>query len=573
MGKLLQYLSEKYAIENIEEVNRRLLELSSLFEISQTLNRSLNLKHILDNVLLIPMGRMMISRGLILLKEGEHLVIANKKGRLEAVPDRIPCPSQSVEQITEHPELVQLSKTVELPLTLPLQSAQELTGVLMLGQKLNREPFTEEELNFLESLASIAATSIQNARRLHQLETMNIALQEKVKQLATVLAVSQEFLTTLNEEEILRRLVDALKHHLNIQQYAVYEAHGDSFVLRSELSSAVPVNTLPARITQALPTVEFLRPRTELEERLLQGGFRIAIPLRYQQEIRAYIFIGLPENKSNYQGTDLYFFQTLANQAIIALHNARLFQESLEKERLEREVSLAREIQMNLLPATMPAIPGYQIAGINLPSRTVGGDYYDVIPLENQKLAVAIGDVTGKGVPAAMLMANLQAALHLLIREDIPLPHILEKLNTLFYANTPSDKFVTLFVGILSLPDRAFTYVNAGHNYPILVEADGTIRELVTGGLLVGAFPGATYRSETITLQPGSLLFCYTDGITELSNSTGEEFGEENLYQFVKTHRNEPVPELIARLQEHLLRFSGTDVFDDDVTLLALKVE
>jgi len=115
--------------------------------------------------------------------------------------------------------------------------------------------------------------------------------------------------------------------------------------------------------------------------------------------------------------------------------------------------------------------------------------------------------------------------------------------------------------------------VNAGHNYPILVEPNGTIRELTTGGLLVGAFPGATYHSETLTLQPGSLLFCYTDGITELTNSTGEEFGEEKLYSFIKAHRNEPVQKLIDRLRQHLLRFSGTDVFDDDVTVLALKVE
>ncbi len=573
MGKLLQYLSEKYAIENIEEVNRRLLELSSLFEISQTLNRSLNLKHILDNVLLIPMGRMMISRGIILLKEAGQLIVANKKGRLDIAHDRISIQPRDEEQIHQHPEIQKIAHNANLPLTIPLRSAQELAGILMLGKKLNEEPFTDEEINFLESLASIAATSIQNAQRLHQLETMNLVLQEKVRQLDTVLTLSRDFLSTLNENEILQRLVEVITAHLNIPYYAIYDVTDNILQRREakcvdELPQAIPAHELAISHTVGLISNEH-----SVFESLLKAGLRLFIPLTFKEQLITVIFVGIPEGKSTYQESDLYFFQTLANQASIALHNARLFEESLEKERLEREIDLAREIQLNLLPSRLPHVPGYQLAGVNWPSRTVGGDYYDVIPLSDDRLALVIGDVTGKGIPAAMLMANLQAALHLLILERIPLSVVLEKLNALFYANTPSDKFVTLFIGILHSPTRQFTYVNAGHNYPLLIDADGTIRELTTGGLLVGAFPHASYQVETVTLNPGSLLVCYTDGVTELTNNQGEEFGEERLYRFLQNHRHLPLASIIDHLRRTLVQFSEMEIFEDDVTLLGLKVE
>ncbi len=224
------------------------------------------------------------------------------------------------------------------------------------------------------------------------------------------------------------------------------------------------------------------------------------------------------------------------------------------------------------MPETLPSLPGYELHGLNLPSRTVGGDYYDVIPLDAHRVALAIGDVTGKGIPAAFLMANLQAALYLLIQEGIPLNQVLERLNALFYANTPADKFVTLFVAILDAPKKKLLFVNGGHNYPLLITREGNVQELQIGGLLVGAFPQASYSVGTVDLLPGSLLFTYTDGITELTNPEGKEFGEHRLKRFLLAHRQMPLTELLDMLKQELYNFSGKSWFEDDVTVLALKV-
>ncbi len=572
MGKLLEYLSEKYAVENIEEVNRRLLELSSLFEISQTLNRSLNLKSILDNVLLIPMGRMMISRGIILLKDGNRLVVANKKGRFPFEPKTLDLPNISVNNWQNHPALIDFQNQYQISLLLPLQIGTELIGFLCLGKKLNNEPFSEEEIAFLESLTSLAATSIQNARQLLQLETMNIALQEKVHQLATILEVSQHFLGTLEEQDILIHLLEALITHLKITQYATYHATPGGWKLAPSLSTEIELpHTIPIPVN-SITDIVFLDKTPEPLAQFYQKGFKVAIPLRHQQQSIALILLGSSALNNQIQPEDPYFFQTLANQASIAIANVRLFQQTLEKERLEREIAVAREIQLKLLPETLPSLPGYELHGLNLPSRTVGGDYYDVIPLDAHRVALAIGDVTGKGIPAAFLMANLQAALYLLIQEGIPLNQVLERLNALFYANTPADKFVTLFVAILDAPKKKLSFVNGGHNYPLLITREGIVQELQIGGLLVGAFPQASYTVGTVDLLPGSLLFTYTDGITELTNPEGEEFGEQRLKRFLVAHRRMPLTELLDMLKQELYNFSGKSWFEDDVTVLALKV-
>ncbi len=571
MGKLIEYLSEKYAIENLDEVNRRLLELSSLFEISQTLNRSLNLKAILDNVLLIPMGRMMISRGMILLNENNRFVLANQKGIIRWDKPFIEITNVNIETIVDHPEIQTIRKTLQFPVVIPLQSARELTGLLFLGKKLNGEPFSTEEINFLESLASIAATSIQNARRLQQVEAMNIQLQEKVDQLATVLKVSQEFLVTFEEKDILFRLLEALISIVQIEDYAIYIHRDQILTLEKQLTRQHLIDRLPLTINLQISEVTCTNDLDFSADVDWLTPFKLIIPLKFQDTPVALILLGAPRSKPDYQKSDVYFFQTLANQASIALHNARLFQQTLEKERLEREMSMAREIQLKLLPTSLPNIKGFQFAGKNLPSRTVGGDYYDVIPLNDGRIAFAIGDVTGKGIPAAMLMANLQAALHLLIHENLPLSRIAEKLNILFYNNTTPDKFVTLFLGILHPQTRTISYVNAGHNYPLFLSPDGELMELTTGGLLMGAFPFARYEEAQITLPPGSLLFSYTDGVTELTNPRGEEFGEKRLQSFLISHRNLPAEQIIHKLNTLLFEFSGNHLFEDDVTLLLVQ--
>jgi sigma-B regulation protein RsbU (phosphoserine phosphatase) len=239
---------------------------------------------------------------------------------------------------------------------------------------------------------------------------------------------------------------------------------------------------------------------------------------------------------------------------------------------MEEELNVARNIQKKLLPKAFPSIESYEIYGVNHSSKQVGGDYYDIISLDDQRIALAIGDVSGKGVPASLLMANLQAALRVLIKIDLPLNEVVSRLNHLIYENTTTDKFITFFVAILNIKTHELEYVNAGHNNPVLRKRSGELIFLDKGGLILGVLPEYTYELGQAKLQPGDLLLAYTDGVNEAVNEKGDEWGEEALYDLVRQHnQNEPIQELIDRILVAIDKFAGNIPQADDVTMLGLK--
>ncbi len=223
-----------------------------------------------------------------------------------------------------------------------------------------------------------------------------------------------------------------------------------------------------------------------------------------------------------------------------------------------------------LLPSDPPQIPGLSLAGVSHPARDVGGDYYDFIELGNNRWGIAVGDVSGKGIQAALTMANLQASVRGFASTSTSAEQCVSAVNKLLCSSTNSKTFVTLFYAIYDSNQRTLTYCNAGHNPPFRFRADGTMQELEAGGLLAGAFEFSDYEEETITLEPNECLVMFTDGVTEAANPADDQFGEERLESSLRCHRGETAGGLIEKVLADVLEFQGTAPVADDITLVCV---
>lgn len=237
----------------------------------------------------------------------------------------------------------------------------------------------------------------------------------------------------------------------------------------------------------------------------------------------------------------------------------------------EEELNRAREIQQALLPKEIPQIEGFEIAGAWEPARIVSGDYFDVIKLSEQKLGICIADVVGKGVPAALFMANVQATVRAYASASVSPAWLCEKVNSVVCANITAEKFVTLFYGILDANQKTMQYTSAGHPRPILKNASGEVTQLENGGAVLGVFPNWKYEDSVVQLAPGDQLVLFTDGITEAAKPNGEQFGAEGLIRLLKALADEPSSKLNAKLLTDVKSFCDSHL-EDDATLIAITV-
>ena len=259
----------------------------------------------------------------------------------------------------------------------------------------------------------------------------------------------------------------------------------------------------------------------------------------------------------------------------------RLLRESLEKTRLEGELEIAREVQSRLFPQSVPELPGLRLYGLCKPARVVSGDYYDFVSLGEGRAAVVLGDISGKGISAALLMATLQSALHAQFYDGLApskassvwptsTAEVVARLNRQIYLSTPREKYVTLFYGVYDGAKRSLTYTNAGHLPPVLFRAD-RIERLEGGGTVVGLFPSATYQQAEVSFEPGDLLLAFSDGITEPENGFGEEFGESRLLEVAQHARGAP-PEMMAdEIYRTVSDWTGSPEQQDDMTLVVAQ--
>jgi predicted permease len=317
-------------------------------------------------------------------------------------------------------------------------------------------------------------------------------------------------------------------------------------------------------------------------ETLLHGGARLAVPLRAKDEMVGMLLVGPKTNGATYSAAEKQLLRQCAEQLTLMIENARLTTRVVEQEKLRRDVALAAEVQRRLLPDAPPAIDSGVLAALSLPARSVGGDYYDFLDLGDERIGIALADIAGKGVAAALLMAVVQASLRIVAAEKgLSLPELAARMNSLLHRSTNSNSYATFFYAQLDERSRQLRYVNAGHNPPYLVrpldgqprtDAGPEIRELSVGGTVIGLFPQMSYEEATVDLRSGDVLVAFTDGVTEALNAAEEEFGEERLKDLLRSIVHLPAPEISTRISEGLRGWIKDTAQYDDLTFIVMKV-
>ncbi len=297
----------------------------------------------------------------------------------------------------------------------------------------------------------------------------------------------------------------------------------------------------------------------------------LSVPMLLKNKMVGLLTVFNKHSDSGFSIEDQRLLSILAAQSAHIIENARLYEEEQALIRLKEEMRLANNVQVNLLPKSNPEIQGYQIAGRSIPAKDVGGDYYDFIPMEDNHLTFCLGDISGKGIQAALLMANLQASLRGQTLMGITCKNCVSFTNNLLYNSTESNKFATLFYGILHPDENKITFCNAGHNEPVLMHKSGEVTRLKEGGLIVGILPDLSYEEKTIDFQPGNILVIFSDGITEAMNSNEEEYGEERLLNFIEKNKTLPAVELINSIIKNVKDFAGNVEQMDDMTIIVIK--
>ncbi|HEB83396.1 MAG TPA: GAF domain-containing protein [Bacteroidetes bacterium] len=388
--------------------------------------------------------------------------------------------------------------------------------------------------------------------------------------------------TLPNREALWTELCARLKEGMRVRDcFTVARAPGDGAFLREEVeptpfveeSEAVQRlshSSRPMLLDEALASG---RVRFTGEERawLQERQVALLLPMMAGKRLTGFLCFGAKTTLEEFDPEELRVLTELSSQVALAAENLLLLEENLEKQRMQEELELARNIQEGFLPRTLPETPGLDLAALCRFSREVAGDYYDVIPLGEDRTVIAIGDVSGKGAGAALIMASLQASLRALSGVGVELAQMVEGVNNLIHQNTPAEQYVTFFIAMNDARKRALSYVNAGHNPPVLFRDGGGEEELTEGGLILGALPDVSYRAGRVQLAPNDMLLLYTDGVTEAMNPEEEEFGEERLMDLVRGSRARPLEELLEAIQEEVSRFTEGQPFPDDFTLLLAR--
>ena len=313
-------------------------------------------------------------------------------------------------------------------------------------------------------------------------------------------------------------------------------------------------------------------PRYKSSTMMIQGVRSVlAVPLGVGEKIFGIIYADSPLAESRFSEDHLKVLTTLGSVAAIRVENTRLLEEHLESERLERELQLAREIQQRFQPTAPPNVPGYELQGISFPSYQIGGDYYDFIARPDGRMIIALGDVSGKGTAAALLMSSLHAAVHSQVASHQSLADTIAAVNRYLADNIPANRFVTLFYAELDPTTGALSFLNAGHNPPIIIHAAGTTEHLGASGIPLGIMAEAPYREGRTQLHPGDVLVVYSDGVTETQNPQGEEFGPELLLDVVSRNIDASAAAIRDKIEASLTKFAQGTPAVDDITLVIVK--
>jgi len=417
----------------------------------------------------------------------------------------------------------------------------------------------------------------------------NLRLQRAVEELGILNEIAMAINSTLALEKILDLVTQRCVHHLGAEQGAV--------LLLEEQKTARPFQTicrvgdtshqrLPFRLDDQL-TGWMLKYRSPLLINDMRADRRFAtgegdlfavhsllcVPMVNKGKMIGLLVVFNKKTAGGFSVDDQRLLAIIASESAHVIENARLAEKENALLYMQEELRLAYEIQNNLLPKEPPRLTGYDIAGKSIPAKEVGGYYFDFLAFEEHRLAFCLGDVSGKGLPAALLMANLQAAVRSQTMSGTSLTSCLERANSLLFRNTSPEKFATLFFGCLDSSGHVLHYSNAGHNHPFLIGNEMEPQRLSAGGLALGCFESFPFEESQVQMNPDDLLVVFSDGISEAVNNAGEEFGEARISELAMANRNASAAELIEKILQNVGAHAGDRPQQDDMTLVVVKRE
>lgn len=552
--------------------NAALRNFSALVDFSNLINSSLDLNFTLNNILLTCFGKFHATKGIIaLLNEENVFIIKASKGVNKRTLDEFPLINSINYDINDNFSNYLTNNNFQI--YQEIKSTEGLKGLIILGKKFTNQEYDNEDISFLRTILNVGATAIENSIIVEKLKKINRELDSKVNQLSSLFDLSKEFSGLLKTEQIAKLLTFSLIGQLFVSKYSIIVCENDKLNFlennfEKELLTKIFNQYEIKKIEETIKENQFTGALSQLKN----CGIELIVPMQIKGITKGLIILGKRKNNLDYNNSDLEFISSLASLAIISIENARLFNETLEKQKLEKDLETARNIQKNLLPQKIPTSNYFEIVAFNKSAKMVGGDYYDLLKLDDEKILFAIADVSGKGVPAALLMANIQAFLKSICKMNLTLAESTNLLNDLVAENTTNGSFITFFWGILDSKNKTLTYVNAGHNPPLLIRNNQIIK-LKKGGMILGVMQTLVpYVSETLELLQDDLIILFTDGITEAMNINWEEFSDKRLENLALENQKLSAKDFLTKLQEEVEKFTVGAEQSDDITSLIIKV-
>lgn len=459
-------------------------------------------------------------------------------------------------------------------LSVPLRADGRVLGALDVVNRPGGFDPTHE--SFLAAVADELAIALRNAWLVKSLEQEKLALE-------LIRDAGRALLSTLSVDEVLERIVSGLARLVAFDAVGIFLVGKDKTIEQTMLRGYDPENFERAQlkvgdgivgwsIAKGKPVIV---PDVSVDTRYVDSRestrSEMVAPLISRGKVIG-AFVLESDRLAAYSSEDLKRLSAFADSAAVAVEVARLHEEAVRVRRIEEDLAIARQIQLSFLPQAPPKLKGIDLAGLNVPSFDVGGDYYDFVTVAAGQIGIAIGDVAGKGVAAGLILSSFRSSMRAEIRNNYSIATIFDKVNQLLLETTEPSRFVTALYGVLDIEKRRFTYASAGHYPGLLVHEDGSVEELDTGGTVLGAFPDQRYDEGFVHLRAGDMLILYTDGVTEAINLAGEEFGTARLLDMAVTVRGRSSAKIAAAIERAVRSFSKRKVPGDDLTLVVLKV-
>ncbi len=496
-------------------------------------------------------------------------------GTVQIFPgDRIQIGESVIElqQAGEATRLVTASTTDQLP-TADVVAKPEVTK-----EPTDRTQITSGLLSVIESVRSASGGQ----------EELNV-LEHRKDLFAVMSKASLELMSPSSLDEVLSRVIDLIFEGVPADRAYLLLREGTGGELKCKVASyrqgQLSEPDQQIRISQSVTKEVVGRGQAVLtsdaqqderfrgQQSIVLGNVRsvMAVPLSVNRQTIGMIYVDSPMSVNVFTEDDLQLLTTIASVAAVKIENTLLLEQRLENERMKQQLSNARDIQFRLLPVKPPPVLGYDMTGISFPCYEVGGDYFDFIQEANDCMLIALGDVSGKGMDAALMMSSLHATVRAQSATSATTSELVGRINLYLNETTPANKFVTLFCARLNCRTHELHYTNAGHNPPLLIRPKGDVAYLEAGGLPVGITEFVNYEEGVVKLEPGDVLLTYSDGISEALNPQGEEFTVDGLIQVVRKHAQSGASQLRDRVDEALLQFMGSASPIDDMTLVIVK--